>query len=192
MESNSSWKQYYKNTAGRPPRKELVEAVVLVENKGFALDLGAGAMQDSIYLLEQGFKEVVAVDLESSVKGMAPTDQRLQVIISSFEDFNFPDNKFDLVNAQFSLPFTHPQHFARVFNSVKKSLKKNGVFVGQLFGDRDEWNKNQDMTFLSKDNVLSLLDDMEVIKMQEEERDGKTAAGNEKHWHLFNLILRKK
>ena len=62
MESNNPWKKYYKDTEGRPPRKELIEALEFVQNRDSALDLGAGAMQDSVYLLSQGFKEVIAVD----------------------------------------------------------------------------------------------------------------------------------
>lgn len=191
MESQSGWETFYKNTEGRPPRKELVEGVEFVAHKDKALDLGAGALQDSEYLLEQGFKEVVAVDSEPSIQGRLH-DERLQIVISSFEDFNFPTDSFDVVNAQYSLPFTHPQHFERVFAAVKNSLKKEGVFVGQLFGDRDEWNQTENMTFLTKEEVAHFIEGMEVIKFSEEERDGKTAAGKDKHWHIFNLILRKR
>jgi tellurite methyltransferase len=177
---------------GVRPRKELVEALQFVQNRESALDLGAGAMQDSKYLLEQGFMEVVAVDSEPSVAARDLQDKRAQIVISTFEEFKFPVNKFDLVNAQFSLPFTHPREFERVFNSIKQSLKEGGILVGQLFGDRDEWTFNQDMTFLNKEEISNLLSDTEVLQMREEERDGTTAAGDEKHWHIFNLIIRKK
>ena len=48
------------------------------------------------------------------------------------------------------------------------------------------------MTFLDSEALADLLTDLEVIKLDEEERDGKTASGQDKHWHIFNLILRKK
>ena len=192
MESNNPWKKYYKDTEGRPPRKELIEALEFVQNRDSALDLGAGAMQDSVYLLSQGFKEVIAVDSSPSSKELAPVNERLQVVTSTFEEFTFPTAKFDLVSAQFSLPFTHPQYFTRVFNSIKNSLADGGIFVGNVFGDRDEWNENPDMTFLDSEALADLLTDLEVIKLDEEERDGKTASGQDKHWHICNLILRKK
>lgn len=192
MESKSNWEKYYSHTKDRPPRRALVESMKFVANKDRALDLGAGALQDSEYLLEQGFKEVVAVDSEPSVQNKSNYNEHLQIVISSFEDFNFPTDSFDLVNAQYSLPFTNPQHFERVLAAVKNSLKKEGVFVGQLFGNRDGWNQNGSMTFLTKEEATNLIENMEVIKFSEEEKDGKTAAGEDKHWHIFNLILRKK
>jgi SAM-dependent methyltransferase len=191
MESKGNWEIYYKNTEGRPPRKELIEGVEFITNKDKALDLGAGALQDSEYLLKQGFNKVIAVDSEPSIQGKLD-DERLQVVISPFENFDFPTDSFDLVNAQYSLPFTNPQQFERVFTAIKSALKIGGVFVGQLFGNRDGWSQNQSMTFLTKEEVTRLIDDMEIIKFTEDERDGKTASREGKHWHVFNLILRKK
>jgi len=162
--------------------------------KNQALDLGAGTLEDSEYLLKQDFVKVIALDSESTLLEMATDikNERLELIINKFEDFNFPKENFDLINAQYSLPFTNPKHFPKVFESIKKSLVQNGIFVGQLFGNRDEWSKNKNMTFLTEKEVKGLIENMEVIKFQEEEKDGKTAAGEEKHWHIFNLILRKK
>lgn len=191
MESKNDWETYYKDTENRPPRKELVEGIKFVINKDKALDLGAGALQDSEYLLKQGFNKVVAVDSEPSIQNRSD-DERLQVVISPFEDFDFPTGLFDLVNAQYSLPFTNPQQFERVFASIKNSLKKEGIFIGQLFGDRDGWSQDENMTFLTKEEVTNFIVDMETIKFSEEEKDGKTASGKNKHWHVFNLILRKK
>lgn len=32
---------------------------------------------------------------------------------------------------------------------------------------------------------------MEIIQLDEEEKDGKTALGTTKHWHLFHIIDKK-
>jgi tellurite methyltransferase len=181
METNNPWARYYKNVEGRPPHTNLVEAMEYVGHRDSALDLGAGSMRDTKYLLEQGFAEVVAVDSEPTIAEQAPTDERLQVQVSSFEDYNFPTDQFDLINAQFSLPFTNPGEFERVFASIKNSLKKGGVFVGQLFGDKDEWQTNQNMTFLTKDSVDELISDMEVLQLKEQEGPGGTVAGDTKY-----------
>lgn len=191
MKSKSSWELYYQNTKGRPPRQELVNALKFVTNKDVAIDLGAGALQDSYYLLKQGFREVVAVDSEPTVQGKS-SDERVHIVISTFEDFDFPIDSIDLINAQYSLPFTNPEEFERVFTAVKNSLRTGGLFVGQLFGDRDGWSQNNDMTFLTKDEVLNVICDMEVITFLETEVDKKTASGVNKHWHVFNVVLRKK
>ena len=48
------------------------------------------------------------------------------------------------------------------------------------------------MVFLSKEQVINLFNEFEIIEFQEIEKDGKTALGKIKHWHLFNIIAKKK
>lgn len=48
------------------------------------------------------------------------------------------------------------------------------------------------MVFLSKEEVLKLLNQFEIVKFEEIEKDGKTGLGKEKHWHIFEIIARKK
>ena len=99
---------------------------------------------------------------------------------------------YDLVNAQYSLPFIAPVNFIKVLNSINSSLKKEGIFTGQLFGVHDEWNtENGIMTFHTHKEVEKLLSDYEIIDFKEEERDKNTAAGILKHWHVFHFIVKK-
>jgi tellurite methyltransferase len=191
MKSKNNWEQYYKNTEERPPRRSLVEAIQSVSDRNFALDLGAGALQDSKYLIDNGFNQVTAVDSEETVAEQDVKNYNIEVVIKPFEFFIFPQDKFDLVNAQYSLPFISPDKFYDVFRSIINSLKQNGVFVGQFFGDRDDWNKNTKMTFLTKEGVNELFKDVEIIKLEEKENDGKTAAGQDKHWHIFDFVVKK-
>ncbi len=51
---NDNWEEYYRRLKGKPPRPLLVKALAFVGNKHAALDLGAVALNDSIYLLLQG------------------------------------------------------------------------------------------------------------------------------------------
>lgn len=48
------------------------------------------------------------------------------------------------------------------------------------------------MTFLTKEQVLRLLESFEIIKFEEVEKDGKTGLGKIKHWHTFEIIAKKK
>ena len=116
---------------------------------------------------------------------------RLEMVISSFEDFDFPENTFDLVNAQYSLPFTSPESFNEVFGKVKASLKSGGVLVGQLFGEKDGWRETPSMTFHTHDEVQQLLSDMKIINLEESEVDGRISDGSPKHWHVFQITARK-
>ena len=49
------------------------------------------------------------------------------------------------------------------------------------------------MVFLSKVQVLDLFKDLfEIIEFNEIEKDGKTGLGKIKHWHIYNVIAKKK
>lgn len=49
------------------------------------------------------------------------------------------------------------------------------------------------MVFLTKEQVLELLkSDFEIIKFKEIEKDEKTALERMKHWHIYNVIAKKK
>ena len=186
------WGKYFDKTKNKPPRPLLVEALGYVNERGQALDLGAGALNDSAYLVEQGFN-VTALDKKSVAEffNVEVPEEKFQYVIEPFETFEFPDRKFDLVNAQFSLPFIRPENFPKVFASIKNSLRNNGIFVGQLFGNRDSWSSNPSRTFHSKKEARDLFEDFEILKFIEEERDGQTAIGEDKHWHIFHFIARK-
>lgn len=192
-EAPGRWGKYYERTRDRAPHSSLLESVALVTHKNSALDLGAGSLRDTRFLLQEGFAHVVAVDSEPLVtqETVAEGEDRLEVVLSTFENFDFPENVFDLVNAQYSLPFTSPDSFAEVFEKTKASLKSGGVIVCQLFGEKDGWSDKADMTFHTLDEVRELLSGMETITLKEEETDGVTSEGHAKHWHVFQITARK-
>lgn len=65
--------------------------------------------------------------------------------------------------------------------------------MGNFFGLNDSWvNIKQGMVFLSENQVLELLKPFEIIKMEEIEKDKKTGLGELKHWHIYDIIARKK
>lgn len=67
-----------------------------------------------------------------------------------------------------------------------------GYFVGNFFGINDSWAKvKENMVFLSKEQILDLLKDFEIIDFQENLYDGKTALGKIKHWHIYDVIAKK-
>lgn len=188
------WKEYFEQTKNDPPRPLLIKALSFVKERNNVLDLGAGALNDSIYLLGEGFKHVTAVDKEPMALEIAknlPSD-KFEYVIKSFETFEFPKEKFDLINAQCSLPFISPKKFDETFKKIILSLKLGGIFVGQFFGDRDGWIKDMNMTFQTREEVEKLLSDFEVLSFEEEEEDKVSAVGKLKHWHIFHFIVRKK
>lgn len=190
--SQKDWSEYYEITKVKPPSKLLVKALEHITNKGKAIDIGAGALKDTRYLLEQGF-EVTAIDksplMEQEAKALR--NDKLHAFTTAFEDFNFPENEYDIASSMFALPFTEPVHFETAFNKIKSSLKKGGVFCGQFFGLNDEWSKNPKMTFHTEAQVMELLNGLEILSFKEVEEDSATANGTPKHWHIFHIIAKK-
>jgi len=187
----SRWTRVYESTKELPPHESLFQALELVREREAALDLGAGAMRDTKLLLKVGFEKVVAVDSEPINQHNEISDDRLEIVVQRFESYDFPEDSFNVVNAQFSLPFTSPTCFNTVFDKLKSSLMPGGIFVGQLFGKNDEWSSDKKMTFHSLEEVQNLFSRMEILGFEEKEQDGTTAAGTQKHWHVFQITARK-
>ena len=188
------WENYYKKHISRKPREQLVKAVNLCFKKENALDLGAGTLIESKFLLKSGFKKVVAVDNSPETKVFAKkiNSKKFILKISSFEDFKFSKNKYDLISAQYSLPFYGPKNFKNFIKKIKDSLKLNGIFTGQLFGVNDEWNvKRRELVFQNREQALKLLSGLKILEFKEEEKDIKITSGISKHQHIFHFIAEK-
>lgn len=190
-----SWNQFCERTKDRSPHRSLVRALEFVSKKSFALDVGAGGLRDSKHLLKEGFKRVWALDsagyLEKMVKSV--NDSRLKAVKVDFQKYEFPENKFDLVNAQFCLPFIESKERLKiVIDKLKKSLVKGGVIVITLFGSNDEWNKSgSEMTFATEEEARGFFDDLEILDLKEIEKDQKKSGGKMKHWHILEVVARK-
>ena len=190
--------EYYEATREHGASETLREALGYVAGREAALDLGSGAGRDAVFLLSEGFDRVVAVDSHpagANLLAHLPEDLKdhLEFAQAAFDDFNFGSYSFDIINAQYSLPFNPGDTFEEMFGRLKASLKPGGVFAGNFFGDRDEWNTPADKRiYLTKDQVATLFSDMEVVAFEEvDDPEGVTATGTKKHWHRVEVIARK-
>jgi tellurite methyltransferase len=177
------WKEYYSITKNSPPTPLLIKALEYVVNKKKAIDIGAGALKDTRHLLQNGFN-VTAVDSSELMAEEAQQikSENLKYFVSDFSD---------IASAMYSLPFILPKDFENVLVNIKHSLVKGGIFCGQFFGCNDDWSANPKMNFHTRESVGKLLSDMEIIFLEEREKDGETANGTLKHWHVFDFIARK-
>lgn len=74
---------------------------------------------------------------------------------------------------------------------IKNSLNKDGVFIGTFFGVNDDFNKYRRMSLVNKKVLKVLLDGLRIEKIDENEYDGKSGIGRDKHIHIFLVIARK-
>lgn len=181
---------YYENTHNAPPSDLLKQALKSIKSDTkTALDLGCGAGRDTRLLLDKDFT-VTAIDIDqNAAKYMRklPHQDRLHFVCGSFGNFQF--QKYDLINARYSLPFSPPGAFPEVFEKIKTALVPGGIFIGQLFGVEDEWNTlDSNMTFHDLDEAKSLLADLKVLVLKETNEAMQLADGTTKHCHVFNII----
>lgn len=195
---DGNWERFYQFTHDSPPWPLVERAVALLPEGGRALDLGAGAGRDTRYLLAHGFA-VTAVDADAHAaeRLRALADERLRVVHSTFEAFPFEPRSYDLISAQFALPFVPEPAFSAVFARLVEALRveahtPGGIFAGQFFGVNDEWNTpGRRMTFVTRERAEELLRGLEVVELREEDTDSHTADGSPKHWHVFHILARK-
>ncbi len=188
MIQKGDWDDFYQATSSQPAWPRLVRAVAQLGHSGTALDLGCGAGRDTRYLLDQGFY-VTAVDREAAALALLADlpAERLRLVKSAFEDFTF--EHYDLINAQYALPFIQKGQFDAVFARLKAALKSGGIFTGQFFGVNDSWNTSETtMTFLTSAQVQAALRELNVVELREEDADGTTAVGTSKHWHVYHIV----
>jgi hypothetical protein len=136
---------------------------------------------------------VTAVDADPRAVALlaALPQEHLRIVQSSFEDFAF--ETYDLISAQFALPFMPRDHFAEVIARLKAALAPAGIFAGQFVGVHDEWNTpHRAMTFVTRAEAEALLSDFETIELNEEDADGHVSDGSPMHWHVFHILARRR
>jgi SAM-dependent methyltransferase len=192
------FERYYDAVEATPPRPTLIKALELFAAEGrpagIAADLGCGSGVDTVELLNRGWR-VIAIDKsESALERLRnrpdlPVGPDLETVQGRFEDVSWGTVR--LVNASFALPLAEPTRFPELWQRILASLEPGGRFSGQLYGPRDSWAKHQGMTILERPQVEGLVRGLAVEALEETERDGMTAVGRPKHWHYYELVLRK-
>jgi len=190
--SEELWQRFLAATRGQPAWGRLKKAESMFDQPGDALDVGAGAGRDTQYLLDHGWR-VTAVDSSEAAVELLRTlasEDRLRVVHSPAQDFE-PET-YDLVNAQFALPFIPPSRFGKTVKGLQDAVRPRGLMAVTFFGPHDEWNApGSELTFTTKEDVEDMFGAWEVIDLTEIEEDGTTATGGTKHWDVIHVIARK-
>ncbi len=195
-DGGTDWAGYYAWSAGREPRPLLLAAC---EELGtgqdrMAIDLGCGEGTDALELLARGWL-VMAVDIEPAglalLRARIPPQAagRIRVLRASFAEADLPCAY--LIHGGYSLPFCPPQEFPALWARIRQALAPGGVFAGQLFGIRDTWANDPDLTFHTRHQVEVMLDGLDILRLEETERDGHAFSGP-KHWHTLDILARKR
>jgi tellurite methyltransferase len=84
-----------------------------------------------------------------------------------------------------------PEALKQLQERIRDALPSGGRFSGQWYGPRDSWFGRAGMTFVSRDEAITLLAGLDIEMFEEEEADGVTPRGNAKHWHIFHVVARR-
>lgn len=194
------WPGYFDAVSGKPPRETLLGALDLFEAEGksgdgLAIDLGCGEGRDTAELLRRGWR-VLAIDGHpDGIERLSARDdlvhgERLETQVAGFDGLELPACR--LLNASFAIPFCKPEGFDELWETIVAAIEPGGRFCGQFFGERDDWAKLADRSHHTREEAERLLERFEVEKFEEDEHEGMTTENTPKHWHLFNVIARKK
>ena len=200
--SAASCQRFIDATAGRPMPETLIRALAMappIHAGARALELGCGAGDDAVALAQRGYHVTVVDEFtEATESAAARADaagvrEHIDLHPTPFESFDFEPAAFDVVHARFSLPFCTPDAFDRVWAGLRRSIRPGGIFAGDFFGPRDTFVLDPKRTrIVSHDRaaVEALLESMTILELQEDEKDGVTATGRAKHWHVFHVLAR--
>lgn len=187
-------KKYYEKTELNKPSPLLSKFFInrydekIKGNK--AIDLGCGAGNDTIFLLNKGF-QVTAIDKEPQVREIiearANEKDNLNVAIEDFSKIQLPNA--DLINANFSLFFVK-ENFNNFIENMLKNINTNGFFVGNFLGKEDDWINIR--TTVEKQELLKLFEDFNMLYFSEEKFFKDTALGKNKFWHMYSVIAQRK
>ena len=138
--TNKNIEKYYDNTENEMPNYTVKKFIELNVEPGNAVELGCGAGRDTVYLIRNGWN-VLAIDRED-----VETRIVSKLLVEELEQFEFFKQRFEdielensnLVVANFSLPFCNKNDFKKLWAKINHSILKDGYFVGNFLGDKDE------------------------------------------------------
>jgi SAM-dependent methyltransferase len=191
------WPAYYRATIGREPRPLFARGMRIVAGAGLApgqaVEVGFGDGTETLALLAGGWR-VLAIDptpgAAEVLRPQVPPSavSRLEIVTDRADAIELPP--FDLLYAGYALPFIRPEAFPRFWADVVARVRPGGFLIVNVFGVRDTWASDPDMTFVDAERVRKMLDGLEQPDVRELENDGDSFDGP-KHWHVFDVVARR-
>ncbi len=196
------WSPHFQKKLYKEPRPLLLQALKVYDEshnkQKMALDLGAGAGNETAYLLQHGWtvwvndREKESIEIISTRKDVVPYKDKLSLIQASFTEIPWETlPSFNLITAIYALPFLDRTNFYKTWHAIKNHLVKDGILAVSLFGTKHAvfgWWESSSMSFFTKEEVLDLFKDFD-IKIFEESCEKNDENVME---HIFTIVAQKK
>lgn len=135
--SKSTWTEFFSNAKqayNDIPEPTLLRFLPDVP-RGYALDVGAGLGQNSMFLAQQGFNvEALEKDPDIAVKCKEKLDREnlnIKTITASIEMQDLEENKYSLIIAAWVFQYISPENMQPVLKKLEKSLAPGGfLYIG--------------------------------------------------------------
>jgi SAM-dependent methyltransferase len=187
-------KKQFEASFGKRPHPLVVQACSLVSTPEYALDIGCGAMNESRYLLSQGFS-VDAIDTTPLITDIQfrPSETTFHPIIGNFNTYIFEAEKYNLAIFINGMSFLSRKNTLDSFSVIHTALKEDGIFAATAFGTDHEWNvADSSRIFFTEMALREILVDFDIISLNEERSIRTAYSGAETVWHSYNILAKKK
>jgi hypothetical protein len=179
-----------------------------IEDRNRAIDIGAGALREAKFLVDEGFREVVVIDY-NELKEQWKEDidmKKVKIIKDWVEDYSFEKESCELIISLNTLPWVKKDELQNVIEGIKNAFKKRGIFVGNFFATDEHMvvegmSEGEKANGFSKKEIEKLFIDFELIKVGDvdgiDEYKGITKINQDGKIkdviiHDFLVIVRKK
>jgi len=205
-----------KNMFGTEPEGILVNHCSLIDKSKRVLDVGAGQGRNSFFLAKQGFKVDAIDNSVVSIKTIAKKAEeeglRIKAIEADFFDFMPKTKKYSAVMVFGLLQILNWSLVKSLFIRAKKLLDKDGLLFITAFGTKDDsykscvetcveigknsfyCNNNGNIrTYLEEDEILSFVQDFEIIHHFEGKgKEHKHGKGPIEQHYIVELVAKKR
>ena len=105
-----------------------------------ALDLGCGTGNNSKFLIDYGFKTVIAIDGSSTAIKIAKNfvkNKNCKFFLSDFNKFKIKTNDYDLILDRCSLTHNSKKKIKIMLRKIYLPQKNNGIFISYIFNNEN-------------------------------------------------------
>lgn len=198
----SFWEKAFKNDKtflfGSSPNKTLTEFESLFLKEGFVLDVGCGDGKNSIYLAQQGFKNIDAFDLSEAAINKVniiskKNNLKINAQANTLENYMF-EKKYDLILSFGVYHFVAKDVWENFIKEAQKNTNVGGIHIIQMFNDNLPPTPDiaQFAIGMAKDGeIKELYKDWEIIQFLSYEFEDEH-PGVPLHKHASNKLVARK